>query len=156
MIDVFRTFADVVLKDDLRRHLRLPDIAGGKRQLVTAESTPAFRAYQRVLDQRIRQIEARRGRPSKGDDILLSVITDGRHAAIDPRFVAPNLPSDPRSKLNLLIDRVEAIHRRTSTTVFRAREGVPYALRWRRPAGFLRPRHPQRGGDPRILGLSLD
>ena len=128
LIDVFRTFADVVLKDDLRRHLRLPDIAGGKRQLVTAESTPAFRAYQRVLDQRIRQIEARRGRPAKGDDILLSVITDGRHAAIDPRFVAPNLPSDPRSKLNLLIDRVEAIHRRTSATVFHAQEGVPYAL----------------------------
>ena len=40
LIDVFRTFADVVLKDDLRRHLRLPDIAGGKRQLVTAEATP--------------------------------------------------------------------------------------------------------------------
>ena len=32
-------------------------------------------------------IKARKRPPQKGDDILLSVINDGRHAAIDPRFV---------------------------------------------------------------------
>ena len=37
--------------------------------------------------QRIKAIEEREGPPEPGDDILLSVITDGRHAAIDLRLV---------------------------------------------------------------------
>lgn len=129
LIDIFRHFADVVQKSDLRQHLKLPRIAGGKRQLVTAEATPMFRAYQQVLDQRIKAIEARKGRPEKGDDILLSVIGDGRHAAIDLRLVAPTLPNDPLSKLNMMIDRVEEIYHCTAGNIYYAQEGVPYAIR---------------------------
>lgn len=128
LIDIFRHFADVMLKDDLRAYLRLPRIAGGRRQLVTAAPTPAFRCYQRILDQRIKAIEDRRGRPQKGDDILLSVITDGRHAAIDLRLVAEGLANDPRSKLNLLIDQVEAIYHRTRDAVYEDAPGVPYEI----------------------------
>ena len=40
------------LKDDLRAFMTLPDINTGKRQIVTAPASPAFRAYQRVLDKR--------------------------------------------------------------------------------------------------------
>ena len=129
LIDIFRHFADVVLKNDLRQRLRLPRIAGGKRQLVTAEATPTFRAYQQVLDQRIKAIEARKRRPEKGDDILLSVIGDGRHAAIDLRLVVPTLPNDPLSKLNMMIDNVEEIYHRTAGNIYYAQEGVPYAIR---------------------------
>ena len=129
LIDIFRYFADVVQKSDLRQHLNLPRIAGGKRQLVTAEATPMFRAYQQVLDQRIKVTEARKGRPEKGDDILLSVIGDGRHAAIDLRLVVPTLPNDPLSKLNMMIDRVEEIYHRTANNICYAQEGVPYAIR---------------------------
>jgi N12 class adenine-specific DNA methylase len=129
LIDVFRHFADVIQKSDLRQHLKLPRIAGGKRQLVTAEATPTFRAYQKVLDQRIKAIESRKGRPEKGDDILLSVITDGRHAAIDPRLVVPSLSNDPLTKLNIMIDRVEEIFRRTADNTYYAQENVPYAIR---------------------------
>ena len=39
------------------------------------------------LAERIEAIENRSGKPKKGDEILLSVITDGRHAAIDLSFV---------------------------------------------------------------------
>lgn len=129
LIDVFRHFADVIQKSDLRQHLKLPRIAGGKRQLVTAEATPTFRAYQKVLDQRIKAIESRKRRPEKGDDILLSVITDGRHAAIDPRLVVASLPNDPLSKLNIMIDRVEEIFHRTADNTYYAQENVPYAIR---------------------------
>ncbi len=129
LIDILRHFADVVQKSDLRQHLKLPRIAGGKRQLVTAEATPMFRAYQQVLDQRIKTIEARKRRPEKGDDILLSVIGDGRHAAIDLRLVVPSLPNDPLSKLNLMIDRVEEVYHRTADNIYYAHEGVPYAIR---------------------------
>jgi N12 class adenine-specific DNA methylase/adenine-specific DNA methylase len=129
LIDIFRHFADVVQKCELRQHLKLPRIAGGKRQLVTAEATPMFRAYQQVLDQRIKAIEARKGRPEKGDDILLSVIGDGRHAAIDLRLVVPTLPNDPLSKLNMMIGRVVEIYHRTADNIYYAQGGVPYAIR---------------------------
>lgn len=87
LIAVFRSFADVVQPTALRTYVKVPEIAGGKRQIITAEPTPAFKAYQRHLDQRIKAIEEREGPAQPGDDILLSVITDGRHAAIDLRLV---------------------------------------------------------------------
>jgi len=120
LIAMFRTVADVVLMDDLREHLHLPDLRTGKRQIVTAKASPAFRAYQRVLAERIRLIEARKGPAKKGDDILLSVITDGRHAAIDLRFVLmgdaedPADANEPGNKLNALIGNVHRIWRDTA------------------------------------------
>ncbi|MGH7085210.1 MAG: hypothetical protein ACREFN_09500, partial [Acetobacteraceae bacterium] len=128
LIDIFRHFADVMPKGALREHLRLPRIAGGGRKIITTEPTRAFRAYQLVLDQRIRAIEARNGRPRKGEDILLSVITDGRHAAIDLRLAVPGFAPEPesklpQSKLNVMIGNIEAIYRRTAETVYHAAEG---------------------------------
>ena len=125
---MFRAFADVVGKDELRAHLRLPAIKGGGRRIVTAEASPGFRAYQRALDQRIRAIEARKGPPRKGQDILLSVITDGRHAAIDLRLVYADHEDEPGNKLNLLIRNVHRIWRETAGERYARPDGVPYAL----------------------------
>ncbi len=90
--------------------------ACSQRQIVTAKASPAFRAYQKVLAERIRLIEERKGPPQKGQDILLSVITDGRHAAIDTRFVLgcdteadPHAGNEPGNKLNALIANVHRI-----------------------------------------------
>ena len=133
LIAMFRTCADVVLKDELRQFMTLPAIRGGKREIVTAPASPAFRAYQRVLDRRIQGIEARKGRPKKGDDILLSVITDGRHAAIDMRFVLPPAEDDPdagnepENKLNALIANVHRIWRETKFRHYTMPDGTPYA-----------------------------
>ena len=129
LMAMYRSVADVVLKSDLRNYLRLPTILGGKRQIVTADPTPAFKAYQRVLAERIAKIEERKGKPQKGDDILLSVITDGRHAAIDMRFVLPDYEDEPGNKLNLLINNVHAIWTRTSDRRYSRPDGIPYALR---------------------------
>ncbi len=109
LMAMFRSFADVVLKDDLRGYLRLPRIETGRRQIMTAEPSAAFRWYQRVLARRIEAIEARKRRPEKGDDILLSVITDGRHAAIDLRFVLEEHEDEQANKLNALIGNVHRI-----------------------------------------------
>jgi len=69
-----------------------------------------------VLAERIRLIEERKGPPQKGQDILLSVITDGRHAAIDTRFVLgtdteddPRAGNEPGNKLNALVANVHRI-----------------------------------------------
>ena len=128
LVAMFRTTADVVLKDDLRQFMTLPRVRSGKRQIITAKATPAFKAYQKVLAGRIKAIEERTGKPEKGDDILLSVITDGRHAAIDMRFVAAD-ENEPENKLNALIANAHRIWLETGDRVYRKPDGTPWPHR---------------------------
>ncbi len=125
LIAMFRDFADVVLQSELRQNLKLPRIAGGQRQIIAVPASPAFKAYQRVLAQRIKAIEQRQRKPQKGDDILLSVITDGRHAAIDLRFVNAEQPDEPENKLNTMIAKVFEIWRKTSDRRYFRPDGAP-------------------------------
>ncbi|MDA8249131.1 MAG: lactate dehydrogenase, partial [Rhodospirillales bacterium] len=135
LIAMFRSVADVVLKDDLRQFMALPAIRTGTRRIVTAPSCPAFRRYQKHLAERIRSIEQRKGKPEKGDDILLSVITDGRHAAIDMRFVMdpeagdPLRGNEPDNKLSAMIANIHRIWMETADRVYRRPDGQPYPLR---------------------------
>lgn len=129
LMAMYRSVADVVLKDDLRQYVRLPTIKGGKRKIVVAKSGAPFKAYQRVLAGRIKAIENRSGRPQKGDDILLSVITDGRHSAIDLRFVDPGMDNEEGNKLNLLIENAYRIWKETADNRYTDPEtGKPYPL----------------------------
>jgi hypothetical protein len=128
LIAMFRSFADVVLPEDLRRHVKVPAISTGRRQILTAKPTPAFRTYQRLLDERITAIEMRDRPPEPGDDILLSVITDGRHAAIDLRLVDPDNDNEPENKLNLLIGNALRIWRETAGATYIRPDGKPYEV----------------------------
>ncbi len=129
LMAMYRSFADVVLKDELRQHVRLPAIAGGRRQIVAAPASRAFKGYQRILAARIRKIEKRRGPPQKGQDILLSVITDGRHAAIDLRFVVSDAANDDDNKLNALIRNAHRIYLETADRAYTdPRTGRAYPL----------------------------
>ena len=103
LIAMFRSFADVVLPEDLREYVKVPALSTGTRQIMTAKPTAAFKRYQSLLDARIKAIETREGPPEPGDDILLSVITDGRHAAIDLRLVDADNDNEADNKLNVLI-----------------------------------------------------
>ena len=156
LIDMFRSVADVVLKDDLRFCLTLPRIKGGQRQLITAEASETFRDYQQALAQRIEAIENRTRRVQKGDDILLSVITDGRHSAIDMRLVWPGQrqrarqqaqQADRKSPPDLARDGGQALQTAGRHAVSDPR---------RRPADLLRPRDDQRRSETRLLRLPLD
>ncbi|GEO86854.1 hypothetical protein GCM10007920_37920 [Ciceribacter naphthalenivorans] len=64
LIAMFRAFADVVMPEDLRQYVKVPDIATGKRQILTAAPTSAFKTYQQILETRIKAIEQREG-PAK-------------------------------------------------------------------------------------------
>ena len=129
LMAIYRMATDVVLKSDLRQYLKLPAIAGGRRQIVAAPASEAFLSYQRHLAERIKAIEQRQRKPQKGDDILLSVITDGRHAAIDLRFVRSGGCNEPDNKLNALIDNVHRIWEQTANMRYTRPDGIPYALR---------------------------
>lgn len=126
LIDMFRSFADILQPGDLRQYLKLPAIAGGKRQIITAEQSDAFKVYQKELDKRIKAIEARGGKAKPGDDIILSVISDGRHAAIDMRLVEPWNGNEPQNKLNALISRAFEIWEKTSDRTYLRPDGTPY------------------------------
>jgi len=129
LMAMFRSFADVVLKNDLRGYLKLPRIEGGQRQIITAEPSRTFKWYQRVLARRIKQIEERNRRPEKGDDILLSVITDGRHAAIDLRFVLDGYQDEAANKLNALIAKVHTIWLQNRENSYIRPDGTPFPIR---------------------------
>jgi len=126
LIAMFRSFADVVLPDDLRRYVKVPAISTGRRQILTAKPTSAFKSYQRLLDERIKAIEMRDRPPEPGDDILLSVITDGRHAAIDLRLVDPDNDNEAENKLNLLIGNALRIWRETTDATYVRPDGKPF------------------------------
>jgi N12 class adenine-specific DNA methylase len=95
---MFLDVADVVMPEDLAQYVKLPRVLSGKRIIRTSQGSAAFKAYQKVLATRIDVIK-RAGKPGPGDDIILVVINDGRHVAIDTRLV------NPLADLNKLRDR---------------------------------------------------
>lgn len=100
---------DVVTSRDLDQYVTRPKLKGGQRTMHLAEPSDAFRAYQSDLAARIKAIEDRKGPPKPGEDIILSVINDGRHAAIDMRLTEGGEKStDEPSKLDLLVENVHA------------------------------------------------
>ncbi|MDL2403140.1 helicase-related protein [Rhizobium mayense] len=128
LIAMFRSFADVVMPEDLREYVKVPDISTGRRQILTAKPTQAFKNYQAILDARIKAIEMREGPAQPGDDILLSVITDGRHAAIDLRLVDADNDNEPDNKLNLLVQNAFRIWQETSQSTFVRPDGNSFEL----------------------------
>ncbi|NLR97284.1 DEAD/DEAH box helicase family protein [Rhizobium sp. P38BS-XIX] len=128
LISMFRSFADVVLPDDLRQYVRVPNLSTGRRQILTAKPTALFKTYQKILDGRIKAIEKREGPAKPGDDILLSVITDGRHAAIDLRFVMPAAGNEGDNKLNLLVRNAHRIWQETGEAIYRRPDGKDFDL----------------------------
>ncbi|MBS1038878.1 DEAD/DEAH box helicase family protein [Gluconobacter cerinus] len=96
LMAMYCDFADVVQQDDLRRYVKLPEVAGGRREIVVADSGDAFREYQKTLAERIKTIEERTGKPQKGDDILLSVITDALHHLDVPWLVSDIIQREGR------------------------------------------------------------
>ncbi len=128
LIAMFRSFADVVIPEDLRQYVKVPDISTCRRQILTARPTQAFKNYQTILDARIKAIEKREGPARPGDDILLSVITDGRHAAIDLRLVDPDNDNEPDNKLNILVNNAFRIWNETGERRYTRPDGKPFEL----------------------------
>jgi N12 class adenine-specific DNA methylase/adenine-specific DNA methylase len=128
LIAMFRSFADVVMPADLRQYVKVPTISTGRRQIVTSKPTQAFKHYQMVLAERIKAIEERERPPQPGDDILLSVITDGRHAAIDLRLVDADNDNEPDNKLNNLVANALRIWRETAGNTYVRHDSKPFEL----------------------------
>jgi len=126
LIQMVRSFMDVLMPSDLRDVVAVPRVRGGRREIVRCPATDAFKAYQGTLAARITAIEGRTGKPRKGDDIILSVINDGRHAAIDLRLVEPDHPNEPGNKINACIENIARIWEETAGARYRRPDGALY------------------------------
>jgi|GEM_PF-310513 len=102
---MIRQVMDVVSGTDLEKYVTRPKLKGGKRNLVVIDASSEVKAYQADLGSRMRKIENRKGPVQKGDDILLSVINDGRMSAIDMRLVDPSALGHG-SKLERMISNI--------------------------------------------------
>lgn len=109
-----RSFMDILTSSNLGELVQRPAVIGGGREVVVTPEPDGYRAYQKQLEGRINAIRARKGPPQKGDDIILNVIADGRFSSIDMRFVDPSAPSDPKSKLNQILDDLIAAYKETA------------------------------------------
>ncbi len=137
--NIVRQTMDVVSSRELDQYVVRPAIKGGQRKLHLATRGPALIQYQKQLERRMIAIQKRSGRPQRGDDILLSVISDGRKAAIDMRLVNPTLREDPDSKLNALVDNVFDIWENSKNQAFHetTKKGYKKKAAFRGPATQL-------------------
>lgn len=122
-----RQVMDVVSSKQLEQYVVRPKIKGGKRQMILAHAGPELEEFQERLKTRMDAIAKRKGPPRKGDDILLSVIGDGRKAAIDMRLINAGISRDEGSKLELMIDNVSRIAKETEKKGFHKPQGDGYA-----------------------------
>lgn len=115
LMSMYRSFADIVVREDLRSHIHLPALKEKGRQIVVCPSGEPFKLFQQTLADRLKEIEARPGKPQKGDDIILNVINDGRHGAIDLRLISTEYENEEDNKLNKLIKNVFQIWQETTS-----------------------------------------
>ena len=113
-----RSFMDTLTNNDLGALVTRPDVIGGGRSIEITPIPDGFTDYQASLGARIDAIKKRGGKPEKGDDVVLSVITDGRLSGIDMRFTDPTLPSDPNSKINVVISDLVEAYKETADNVY--------------------------------------
>ena len=105
---MLRQVMDSVSSADLDKYVTRPKIKGGNRNLVVVDPSPEVKSYQLSLKSRMTAIQNRGGPPEKGQDILLSVINDGRMSAIDMRLVNPEVGSN-NSKLERMVRNIHRI-----------------------------------------------
>lgn len=95
----------------LKRGVNLPNIKGGKVQNITFEQSPDLANYNASLLERAENIERRKGKVEKGDDIMLTVMMDGIKAALDMRMIDPTLKPNPDSKVEWTLKKIIEKHK---------------------------------------------
>ena len=108
---MWNQIADYKRSDDLPYMKgKRPRLRTGGFQAVVVDESAAQKDYrERVIMERIEAIKNRQGPPQKGDDILLTVITDAKHVAMDERFADSTL-SGSGGKLGRMAAKILEIH----------------------------------------------
>lgn len=110
LMQMFKGFADI--KTAAMLNLPRPKLKGGKRQVIVVEPTEELKEYIEQLGDRAEAV--RKGTVKPHEDNMLKITGDGRKAALDMRLIDPNLPDNPNSKVNKLVQKVFDIWKDTA------------------------------------------
>lgn len=100
LIQMFRMFADVKLAEDL--NLPVPKLHNGKPEGVVSKASWKLKEYIKSLLQRAKEL----GGKDPSEDNWLKIVGDGRHAALDIRFVDTDPEADPQGKVAKAADHI--------------------------------------------------
>ena len=110
LLSSIRQCWDILTAHSLEKHgILVPGVNLPSKTIINeaAPSSPLLKSYLKYLEYREENLS---GKPGKGSDNVLSIITDGRKAAVDMRLINPHLPDDPDSKLNLAVNIIHKIY----------------------------------------------
>lgn len=121
-----RQFMDVLTSDNLGALVKRPDIKGGKPNLNITEPNKALKEY--MEGELARRIEISKAwKPSKDEpanpDPIVAIITDGRFAALDPRFFGGKLEEGETSLLMDMGKGVVQSYHSTKNNVYQDKAG---------------------------------
>lgn len=135
--DMANQFSDVVTTKDVSRLmeeagmgvLRLPPLSGGKTQIVVSQMTPMQRKIFGVetpdstaehpiyeggsILHRLDNLPT--GRPEKGSDNILVIISDMKKTALDARTINPLLPMESQGKIADCLENLKSVYHEFSS-----------------------------------------
>jgi N12 class adenine-specific DNA methylase len=109
LMHLFRQTADVQTADMLK--LPVPELEGGKPQVIRAPATPELKAFVQSLAKRAEKLKT--GLVDPREDNMLKITGEGRKAALDLRLMRPAVPDHPESKANLAVREIHKIWQAT-------------------------------------------
>lgn len=105
LMNVFSEVADIQTSDMLQ--LPVPEIAGGRAEIIATEATPHQEAVMESFVQRSEKI--RNGSVNASEDNMLKLTHEAKLLAIDPRLLDYQAPNHEDSKLNVCARNVYRI-----------------------------------------------
>ncbi len=109
LLTMFWEVADVMTKDQI--NLPVPELEGGKPQVIVCNPTSELQAFVQDLVQRSDAI--RRGAVNPKDDNMLLITNEGRKCALDTRLINPQLGDNPDLKVNAAANKIAEIWNNT-------------------------------------------
>lgn len=109
LLRTYQNVADVQMDLDALGVAR-PRTKGGKPVTVTVAPSDELKAFIQSAENRAENL----GRVDPREDNMLKIVSDANKAALDMRLIDPDLPDDPNSKVNAVVDRVLDVYRRTT------------------------------------------
>lgn len=128
-----RQFMDVLTSEHLGSLVKRPDIEGGKPDLITVEPTEALKRYMKtVLLPRLER--SRKWKPSKDEpfnpDPVIAITSDGRFAALDPRFFGEKIDEDKTpTKLVRMADEVARVYAESKDNTYTDKDDKTEAIK---------------------------
>jgi len=98
----------LIEKGILQRGENIPHL---NKKVIAIPSNPLLESYRQHLVERELTIKGKK--PEKGGDNVLTIIGDGKNAALDMRLISPIAPNLPFSKLNVAVDYAHKVYRET-------------------------------------------